>query len=359
MSGTRGGAYYSAGLGLQDLSMIADGGGHSWALHVCAHPGDQDTATPMRACLNIVDDATQDGDGVGLAPAVGGQLAYIFNYTGHAISVYAAAGSTDSIVATDRSTSPVMTLPASTAAMFVSIPGQWAITTPPPAPDVGDVPEAPVDGPAYVRSMSSWLNADTRYTTPAQAAAAAPVQSVATRIGDITLTHSDLTDWTSATSGFYLTSNPASYINIGQARAGVADGSAAAAGQIGELLTAQRLSTAGIALPNTTVDTVVATLALTAGDWDVWGSLGLTLTSNTNTTMRGWLNAGGTTMPSIDQLGGNAVTTISSNTPQIIMHVTHMRVSLAAAGSVVLGATNTSQSGTVTGWGKILARRVR
>lgn len=38
--------------------------------------------------------------------------------------------------------------------------------------------------------------------TAAQASAAAPVQSVAGRQGAVTLTHTDITDWTSATSGF-------------------------------------------------------------------------------------------------------------------------------------------------------------
>jgi hypothetical protein len=358
MSGTRGGQYYSAGVGLQDMSVIADGGGHSWALHVCAHPGDQGTATPMLACLNVVDDAQSPGDGVGLPPATGGQLLYVLNRTGNPISVYPAANSSDVVAMGDGTTAPVATLPPTTTAMFVSIPGVWAIASSPPPTGGGAVTEAPTDGAAYVRSMQAWVNADTRYTTPAQAASAAPVQSVATRVGDVVLTHGDLSDWTSATSGFYLTSNPASYITLPQARAGVADGSAAAAGQIGEFQSVQRLSTAPLSLTNN-ADAVIASLSLTAGDWDIWGSAGFTFSPNVTGTLKAWFNVGGATAPSVDQLGGNATGTVSPNPSQAIVPITGMRVSITATTAVALGASPSFSNGSVTAWGKILARRMR
>lgn len=325
MSGLRGGSTYSPGPSLQDMSIIADGGGHSWALHVCAHPGNSaDTATPMRACLNVVDHAAHAGDAVALPPAIGGQLSYVMNRTANDISVWPAAGTTDAIYGGSGTftLTPLM-LPAGSTAMFVSLPGQWAITsTPPPPPDVDtQVPEAPTDGLAYVRSMLAWVNADARY---------------------------------------YASSNPSSYINIGHARTGVSDGSDATAGQIGEYRTAQRLSTA--ALPLTTgTDAVVTSLALAAGDWDVWGSIGFTLTNNNQTFVSGWLNPAGSTRPSIDQMGGNFTVPVMSNqNSQVVSPMAALRVSSAAAVTVTLGATATfAGGGTCAAFGKIMARRVR
>jgi len=315
----RSGTIYSPGPALQDMSLIADGGGHSWALHICAHPGDvRDTATPMRAAINIVDTAAADGDSVSLPQASGGQLNYVINHTPHSISVYAAPSTADLIYASDGSTFVETSLPSGGSSMFVSVPGRWIVTTPPPpAPDTGDVPEAPADGVAYVRSMLAWLNADTRYVAPAALAA-------------------------------YLL------------KAGTTAGDNALPGQIGEYLTAQRLQANAVAL-TTGTSTVVATLALTPGDWDVWGNAGFSLSGVTGTpVLRGWLNSsGGAGAPSMDQYGGNAVIGPAAAAGVAMLAVPAIRVSLAAAGNVTLGATCTFAAGTVSGFGSIMARRRR
>jgi hypothetical protein len=156
----------------------------------------------------------------------------------------------------------------------------------------------------------------------------------------------------------YAANNPAAYINIAQARAGLTDGSNAPAGAIGEFLTVQTLSTATVPLVSN-ADVVIATLTLTAGDWEVHGSGGATMANNNSTTMRFWLNAGGTTNPPIDQIGGNAITPVPNNTPQIILPLSPLRVSSATPVNVALGATMTTSGGTLSGWGKIMARRMR
>lgn len=139
---------------------------------------------------------------------------------------------------------------------------------------------------------------------------------------------------------------------------GVSDGSNAPIGAVGEYLGVQTLSTAAITLTSGT-DTAITTLSLTAGDWDVWGSIGYTMTNNNNTQLKAWINpTGATTAPSIDQMGGNLVTPVANNIPQLIQPLTPMRVSIAAPGSVRLG-TNVTFTGTIAAWGKLMARRVR
>jgi len=141
---------------------------------------------------------------------------------------------------------------------------------------------------------------------------------------------------------------------------GVSDGSAATAGQIGEFKTAQTLSTAPIPL-TTNVAAVIATLALTAGDWDVWGASGFNTTTSTgNPVARGWISpTGASTPPSLDQLGGNAVRNPTNAATQMLLAIPATRVSLSAPGNVTLGATVTFGNGTYAGWGQIMARRRR
>lgn len=316
----------------------------------------------------------------------------------------------------------------------------------------GDVTAALAYTPYDSANPSNYVNAP-------QAAAAAPVNSVAGRIGSVTLTHGDITDWTSATAPFalaaqvmpiaggdftgpigvpspgihfnsmssasanfqfawqanriipfvngiaqssiaytndipaaattpplmngtaaagtaatwsasdhvhptdttrYAASNPSAYINLTQARTGVTDGTDAAAGQIGEFMSAQRLSTAGLTLTSGTATGLTA-VGLTAGDWDVWGSLGLTLTNNNTTEAIAWINpASGNSAPSIDQMGGNAQMPIANNqSAAVIMVVTPMRVSVTALTQVTLGTSTTFSGGTHVAWGKIMARRRR
>ena len=142
--------------------------------------------------------------------------------------------------------------------------------------------------------------------------------------------------------------------------ASVTDGSDASAGQIGEFKSAQRLSTAALSL-TTNVAAVIATLPLTAGDWDVWAASGFNTTTTTgNPVARCWINpTGASTAPSLDQIGGNAIRNPTNAATQVLMAVPAMRVSLAAPGNVTLGATVTFGNGTYSGFGQLMARRRR
>ena len=77
---------------------------------------------------------------------------------------------------------------------------------------------------------------------------------------------------------------------------GVVDGSSASAGQIGELLTANG---AGSINNNTNVANV-ASITLTAGDWDVWGFIEDVCTGSSGTSAVFWAGCVSTTSLSID-----------------------------------------------------------
>jgi hypothetical protein len=121
-----------------------------------------------------------------------------------------------------------------------------------PAGGTPGIPDAPMDGASYVRTNGEWTSggifteasaftggltattpptsdnstnvattafvdsfvAGKDYVTAAQAAAAAPVQSVAGRTGAVTLTHSDITDWATATSSFATQAALANYLPL-------------------------------------------------------------------------------------------------------------------------------------------------
>jgi hypothetical protein len=142
-------------------------------------------------------------------------------------------------------------------------------------------------------------------------------------------------------------------------RTGITDGSEALAGQVGEYLSAQCLSSASIPLTSG-IDTGITTLSLTPGDWDLSASIGFTMANNNSTTLKAWINtAGGTSAPPVDQVGGNVVMPIANNTPQVITPLVPTRVNLTATTIMRLGATITTSGGTISGWGKLMARRRR
>jgi len=213
------------------------------------------------------------------------------------------------------------------------------------------------------------------YVNAAGAASAAPVQSVAARTGTISLTHSDITDWTSQVPGPSSTPpvmNGAAAVGTAAtwARgdhvhasdtsraplAGTTTNDNAAAGQVGEFRSAILLQASAVALA-TGVDAVVVQLALTAGDWDVWGSVSFQMTNGNAVTLRAWINQAAS-QPSLDQLGGNVIMPMPNNVPLASLTITQLRVSAAAGVTMTLGAT-AAFGGTITAFGKIMARRRR
>ena len=142
--------------------------------------------------------------------------------------------------------------------------------------------------------------------------------------------------------------------------AGTTTNDNAGTGNVGEFMSRQVLSTSPLPL-TTATSAVITTLSLTAGDWDVWGAVGFTLAGVSATvTLRGWINQGGSTAPSLDQMGGNTQRNLQGvNNATSLMPVTPLRVSLATGLAISVGAIATFSGGTVTAFGQIMARRVR
>ncbi len=140
----------------------------------------------------------------------------------------------------------------------------------------------------------------------------------------------------------------------------------AATGQIGEYL--ESTVAIGSAVPETTATPVdVASLALTAGDWDVSGTVSRVLTGTTATQYAAAISPTANTVPA--QAGGSGVAADSSVTQDaafgatvtgnFVTAISPVRVKLAVAATIHLVAADTFSAGTIGLFGTLRARRVR
>lgn len=135
---------------------------------------------------------------------------------------------------------------------------------------------------------------------------------------------------------------------------GVGNASNAAAGNVGEFLSA--LNTAGITCPAGTL-TTIATLALTAGDWDVYGE-GWSSPAGTAGSVSFGLNTSAADPPVPSLTGSRAIIALgTANLSTVVAAMTPLRISASAATTIYLFVTPTTVA--VTGYGKITARRIR
>jgi len=131
----------------------------------------------------------------------------------------------------------------------------------------------------------------------------------------------------------------------------------AAAGYVGEYLSAAVGAGSAVALTTGTVVNVT-TLSLTAGDWDVRGIAAFTGTSAQCTSQSGGVNTTSATLPGATAGGvvGIATTAVLGN---CIYDIAPTRFSLAATTPIYLVANATFTTGAASVYGQISARRVR
>ena len=138
---------------------------------------------------------------------------------------------------------------------------------------------------------------------------------------------------------------------------GVTDGSDAAAGQIGEVISSA-IATPGVTLTAATT-IAVTSIALTAGDWDVQGEVWIVGGTASPTQVNAGINTGaGFSASGIGVSRAQIYATFTANTTQVLGLRT-ARVSLSAGATYYLNAQANFASGTCTAYGNIWARRMR
>ncbi len=139
----------------------------------------------------------------------------------------------------------------------------------------------------------------------------------------------------------------------------------AAAGYVGEYMTAQRLGASALALTTGTAATIT-TLSLTAGDWDVWGKVGfITATATTSviriiaetTTGAGLSGSDGDGVATLVYPGGAALN--SGGNGSVVINTGVRRFILSATTTVNLLAYSDFSTAGLSAFGSIKARRVR
>lgn len=151
---------------------------------------------------------------------------------------------------------------------------------------------------------------------------------------------------------------------------GTATNDSTTAGYVGEVIQASTLRSVNISLTtNTTVN--VASVSLTAGDWDVRGLVGYSLSGGTTATS--FINAISTTsatLPAADTLAvpdsagqvtvqENSATTLVTGAGDYILSIPPSRVSIASTTTYYLVARSTFAVSGNGAYGSIVARRMR
>lgn len=138
---------------------------------------------------------------------------------------------------------------------------------------------------------------------------------------------------------------------------GTTTNDSATVGYVGEFIQTLVASGAPITLSNNTAANV-ASVSLTAGDWDVEGNINFTGTTATITGGQGGISSTSATLPTDgSEVYDGTITTLLSDTSSVTLPC--KRVSIAVTTSVYLVAKKSFSAGTVVAFGQINARRVR
>ncbi len=134
----------------------------------------------------------------------------------------------------------------------------------------------------------------------------------------------------------------------------------AAAGSVGEFVSSTVLFGAAIPLTST-IAANVTSISLTAGDWEVWGTVATVVAAGTTTSsVTGAISVVSATLPSLPNGGGAFVANYASPAGQSnCFPVGRQRISIAVTTTVYLVASSTFAVSTSAACGFIGARRVR
>jgi hypothetical protein len=173
-----------------------------------------------------------------------------------------------------------------------------------------------------------------------------------------TLTFSG-TDSSSVAFGAGGTIGAVGYSATGQV-AGTATNDDAAAGKVGEYAFSQVLVGSAVSM-TTATDTNITSMSLTAGDWDVSGTVATSVAAGTTTTIvQGWVTTTSATLPTSPAEGG--LNKYASSIPagqNVVLPTGTRRFSLSGTTTIYLGARATFATDVLSGYGYLRARRVR
>jgi hypothetical protein len=132
------------------------------------------------------------------------------------------------------------------------------------------------------------------------------------------------------------------------------------AGSVGEYQPSEIPLGSAVALTTGTTANITS-INLTAGDWDVWGSVAYTYGSGTTVTIvRGAISTTSATLPTLPAGGAYSILQMASIvTPAISMPVGRTRISVSSTTPVYLVTQATFGTSTMSAYGGIYARRVR
>ena len=144
---------------------------------------------------------------------------------------------------------------------------------------------------------------------------------------------------------------------------GTATNDAASAGNIGEYVSSTLLIGSAVSLSNGTAADVTS-ISLTAGDWDVWGSVFFSPQTTTSITQFfGWTSATSATQPTFPNNGAVFVTSYAAGTvfgtSNNSFNIGMQRITLSSTTTIYLSAKAAFSVSSLNAYGFIGARRVR
>ena len=142
---------------------------------------------------------------------------------------------------------------------------------------------------------------------------------------------------------------------------GTTTNNSADAGKVGEVITAQVLVAGSPVSLTTNTPANVTSIALTAGDWDVWGNVAFVIQSGVSIVSyaAGWISGTSATLPDAALYSEMTNNTGSALTYGFGFAVPYTRVSIASPTTYYLSVQSVFSAGTLSGAGKITARRAR
>lgn len=165
----------------------------------------------------------------------------------------------------------------------------------------------------------------------------------------------------SATTGTILTATAGGAPVWATDHRGTSTNNNAGSGFVGEYVSANVASGSSVAITTATTANVTS-ISLTAGDWDIGGVVGYTLTGVSSTfSADGYMGGASTTTATLGTEGTYFVhpTDLSNKTGVMTFNIPGIRVSVNATTTLYLVARATFSAGTLAAWGRIYARRAR